>query len=541
MSNTKWDDESDQNIPIEPILPPLAPIMGSDEEPELREQVPVSVLERTVKGAGWVVGWRMTTRGLGFINSLVLARILDPKDFGLVAVAGGIIASLDALSTTGVDQVLIREKTPDQALYNTAFTMEFIRGLANALILVILAWPLSVAFKDSRLAYIMIALSLGMIFSGFENIKVVDFRRDMQFRKEFMLQVGPRIIMIFVTIIAAALLENYWALVIGILSSRFLILIQGYIMKPYMPSMTLSCRKHVFSFSFWSWLIAIVDMIRIRSDSFILQRFMGADSVGLYGYGTDIAQMPTSELVDPLCRVCFSAFAEERHSSDGGKSTYVRIVATMLLVTLPAGLGVSMLAAPIVYLALGQNYLQAIPIVQLVGASGSFGVVAAVSATLFSAHAMLGSILRLNSIFSTVRLLILLALIPSFGLWGAGLAVLVARAFDQIIYLNVAFRRFKLKVRDLVSSNWRGVLSTGTMCLGLWEYGLAWHAPPTSLIEAFRQLATGISIGALIYTLTLGLLWMIAGRPQGPETDMGKLMLRVIEGRNPFRRSKKNA
>ena len=83
----------------------------------------VSLQGKIFSGAGWIVGWRMATRGLGLISTLVLARLLLPADFGLVALATGFAGAVESMSYMGVEDALVREKSPGRGLYDTGFTL----------------------------------------------------------------------------------------------------------------------------------------------------------------------------------------------------------------------------------------------------------------------------------------------------------------------------------------------------------------------------------------------------------------------------------
>ena len=90
-----------------------------------------TILERTVRGAGWVIGWRMVTRGLGLVSTLILVRLLAPADFGAVALVMTIAQGLDQISSVGVEQAIIRADRPTRKLYDTAFTINVMRGLTD--------------------------------------------------------------------------------------------------------------------------------------------------------------------------------------------------------------------------------------------------------------------------------------------------------------------------------------------------------------------------------------------------------------------------
>src|ERR1700710_294949 len=80
-----------------------------------------SVSQRAAMGAGWIIAWRVATRNIGLLSTLILVRLLEPADFGLVALATGLISSVDALSAIGVQDALVRAPDLDRDLYDTGF------------------------------------------------------------------------------------------------------------------------------------------------------------------------------------------------------------------------------------------------------------------------------------------------------------------------------------------------------------------------------------------------------------------------------------
>src|SRR6202012_3941438 len=103
----------------------------------------LSLTTRTARGAGWVVGWRLATRLLGTISTLLLVRLLVPGDFGLVAIATTFSQAVDGLADIGVDNALIREPSVDRAMYDTGFTLALIRGIASSVLISLCAWPVA--------------------------------------------------------------------------------------------------------------------------------------------------------------------------------------------------------------------------------------------------------------------------------------------------------------------------------------------------------------------------------------------------------------
>ena len=380
-----------------------------------------TLLLKTAQGTGWVIGWRMATRLLGVISTLTLVRLLLPTDFGLVALSTSFQQSIEAFALLGVEDAVVREKAPTRDIYDTGFTLNVLRSLATASVILILAVPAGQFFAEARLTNILIALALGTLLDGFANIGIVDFRRELTFSKEFQLWLLPRVIGIILTLAVAVIWRSYWALVVGILTSRILRVAFSYRMHPYRPRLTLRAWRRLIGYSTWSWAVNMVGLMRDRSDAILIGRMLGPAQVGIYSIGAEVAALPTTELVEPLCRAAFSGFAAARNADLTPGETYLRLIATMSLLTLPAAVGIALIADPLVNLAFGALWAGAVPLVQILALAGVLTVFGLVSATLFAAHALLRQAFSISLGSVLLRITLLIFLIARFGLYGAAI------------------------------------------------------------------------------------------------------------------------
>ena len=492
-----------------------------------------SILTQTARGAGWAIGWRLTTRLLGLVNTFVLVRLLVPGDFGLVAVATGYAQAIAALSALGIEEAVIRERAPTRAIYDTAFTINLLSGLATALVVAASAWPAALFFKDPRLTGVLLALAACAIVTAFENIGTVEFRRDFAFHREFRLLVIPRLAAIGVTIAVAELTRSHWALVAGIATSQVAWIAMGYAMHPHRPRLTLAAWRQLAGFSFWSWAISTAAMVRDRLDGFVIGRVLDLTLVGIYAVGTDIAVIPTYELAGPLSRACMPGFAAALRAGDNGAVAYLRILAGALLVAMPAGFGISLVADQVVLLALGPHWAAAAAIVRVVGIAGVSFVLGTITASLLAAHAMLARGFAAGMLSLAIRLVAMLLLIPRFGLAGAAAGWAVATTADNLLLLAVAFHRFRISPTDLLRQVWRGAAAVLLMALVLERCGLGW-TPALATGPAIVSLIEAVGLGGAVYGGTLLVLWQICGRPEGGEADLLRL-LRGVAARLPGR------
>ncbi len=487
---------------------------------------PQSLLAKTAKGAGWVVCWRMATRVLGLISTLTLVHLLLPADFGLVALGTSLAQSVDALSYLGVQDAVIRAKNPDREMYDTAFTLNAMRGVLTAVLLAAAAYPAAAFFDEPRLAAILFALGIGVGMGGFENIGVLDFRRDFAFNREFQLLVVPRILGIVAGITFALIFVNYWALVVGIMTTRSMRLVFTFVMHPYRPRFGLRAWRYIFGFSFWTWIISLGELLRDRSDSLVIGRILNTVQVGIYSVGAEIAALPTTELVEPLCRACFSSFSAAGHAGASVSETYLRVISTTAILTLPAGIGISLVADPLVRLAFGARWLGAIPLVQILAVGGTMTLFGYISMTLFSAQALLGVNLRITIASMILRFGLLIVLVSQFGLVGGAIAAALSIVFEQTLYVLAILRNFHLRMTDLLRHTWRSLTATSVMAFALVIAGLGWEPTEGTRLELAGQLFGASALGAAIYTVVLLGLWVVAGRPHGAETDLLEMLRR---------------
>ena len=483
-----------------------------------------ALLARTARGAGWVVGWRMVRRLIGLMSTLVLAHLLVPADFGLVALGASLAGSLDAMAALGVEEAIVRDGGQNQELYDTAFTLNALRGFSTAVLLIALAPSAGTFFHDRRLSTIMIVLAGSSAVGGLTNIGIVEFLRSLEFQKEFVLLLIPRLASLIVTVIAAYIWRNYTALLLGIVTSRMLSVGASYVMHPYRPRFSLRAWRRLASFSFWTWMLSVAQMVRDRMYSFVVGRALGIADVGVLNVGIEIADLPTTEVVAPLGRACFAGFAAARHAGENLGESYVRVVSLLMLVILPSGVGISAIASPLVELALGPRWLGTVPIIEFLGIAFTFTTFGLIAFNLLSAAGMLRKMFATTTCCLVVRIGLLAALLPRFGLIGAVVGGIIGMFVEYGAYTLVVMREFGIKFRHLVRDIWRSLLGATIMAWSLYTLGMGWTSAPPKLLAATGLLVSTSLMGSLVYCVCVGLSWVVVGLPNGPEWDLIKLV-----------------
>lgn len=461
------------------------------------------------------MAWRWGMRALGLVSTLILVRLIAPADFGIIALATSFMQTIDGMLTLGTEEAVIRERAPGRDFYDTAFTMNLLRGLSVTALVAALAWPAAHFYDDPRLGPVLLFIAALPLLDGLSNIGTVDFRRDLTFHKEFAIMVLPKLAGIIAAISAAFLTHSYVAMLCGIAANRSLRVVMSYVMHPFRPRLSLTAWQGLAGYSVWTWVLSLAVLVRDRADSLMLGRMMNTTAVGFYAVGAEIAALPMTDLIEPLGRAAFSGFAAARTHAVDLAETWLRLIGSAALLTLPAGVGLSLVAAPLVALAFGPGWDEAVPVLRILSLSFTILVFGHMSEHLLSVHALLGRLVGMTLLGAAVRVALLFALIPPLGLTGAALAAAIGILVDQTLRVGSTMRHFRIRVTRLLAQVWRPACATAAMAAVLIWTGLGW----TNATGTLPLIAATI-LGAVVYSGMLLLCWWAAGSPSGPERDL---------------------
>jgi len=480
------------------------------------------------KGVAWMVLFKFAGRSLGLVSTIILARLLMPADFGLVAMAMSIIAVLELMGYFSFDIMLIQKQDADRSHYNTAWTFNILFGLAAALLLIALAEPTAAFYSEPRLVVIMYLLSLGTLIHGFQNIGIVAFRKEMKFNREFNFMFLKKLSGFVVTIPLAFWLRNYWALIIGIMTMKVVGVLMSYVMHPYRPRLSLATSKELFSFSKWIFLMNIFEFLWLRSTDFIIGRISGVQMLGLFSISYEISNLPTTELSTPINRAVFPGYAKISSDRNLLRQSYLNVLSLIAVFALPAGIGIAAVAPLLVAVFLGEKWLDAVPLIAILAIHGTTNAMLTNTGTVFLAIGKPNYL----AIISAIRVAVLIPALVVFtlrtGVIGAAWTYLaVSLAFMPVIYV-LLFRSIDLRPARFGAEVWRPLIAATTMFAVIKAF-TGWADTTTSFLGMSGLLMASVALGAVVYTIILLLLWQLSGRPSGAERFVAdKLNARLL-------------
>lgn len=467
---------------------------------------------RIADGALWMVGFKLADRFIGLLSTLVLARLLTPADFGIVAMATAFIALLELATWFSFDLALIQNQQASRAHYDSAWTMNAIVALSMGAIMVLAAPYVASFYRTPPVAPILQVLAVGILAQGLENVGTVAFRKELNLRKEFAFLFTKRMIAVTIGIALAIALRSYWALVAGMVAGRVAGVALSYVIHPYRPRFDLSRSRELMGFSKWIWLNGALNFVNFRAADFFIGRMSGPGALGAYSLGYEIANLPTSEMAAPLSRAVFPGYALVANDAGAIRRTFIGVFGVLALVAVPAGLGIAAIADPIVNVLLGEAWRAAVPIIELVAVAGVLVALASNASYVCLAAGQPRRITALIALHTAVLLPALAVLVPAQGAIGAAWAIVGAASLSTPVALATAAQVAGIRAGAMLATMARPAIA------GVVMYFLVKHAAGYVGAQGIFALLALVGLGAASYAGVLATLWLVQGRPDGAES-----------------------
>jgi O-antigen/teichoic acid export membrane protein len=459
-----------------------------------------------------MVGQRWGIRLLGLLNTVVMARILMPSEYGIVAMATVVVGLVQAFLDFGAGTALLRKASLDRDDIDSAWTLRVLQGLAICIVISVAAPFASHYFSEPRVSAVLWTLGVGLAVSSAANIGLVLAQKNFNFAVEFKVLMISNLVRVAVTIALGLMLRDYRALVIGIVVTHVCSTLLSYAFHSYRPRWNTRKIGEMWAVTKWLMVSGIGSFTLRRGDELVAGRIVDSPGeFGLYSVGADLGQMPTSELGPAMLRALLPLLSSMTGTVQQINAAVVKAACAVSTVTLALGLGLAALAEPFTLLVLGPNWTHAWIYVAGFAVIGTLQSMPGAVTTLLvmRGHTKQQSMTVWIEFCSFA--LVAIVLVPHQSLIG----LLWARAIGSAIGCSTAFlfarQLCQLRLRALAVGLARPVMGALLM------YGTVRWACVQVQGPAW-QVGLGVLVGALVYALWCLVSWYAVGRPDGLES-----------------------
>jgi O-antigen/teichoic acid export membrane protein len=329
----------------------------SADDPSLHDEL-TGTDRLLVSGIVWTAVFRWVAQGLSWVSTLYVARILKPADYGIVAMAAVPIGLARLVEDLGLDAIVVQDRTLDRdQLADIAGAVLCLGGVLTGLFFV-LATPIAGYFREPAVAAVVMAMSANFVLDAIQVLPSAFLQREFRFRTLAGLQGLQATIGAIVAAVGATLAWGHWALVVNGLAGSVVTTVVLFALRPFAISWPRRLGRISSSLiSGWRMVVSRAAYYAyISSDTVIVGRVLGKDSLGAFGFAKTFASLPVTEVSSVVSKVVPGIFSAVQQSPAKLRRYFLVLTEALSYLTMPMSVGLMLTADSFVRVALGPQW-----------------------------------------------------------------------------------------------------------------------------------------------------------------------------------------
>lgn len=398
----------------------------------------MSLTNKSLSATIWTLIDVFFNKAIYFIATLILARLLGPKDFGIISMIMVFFTIGTTLIDSGLSISIIRSNSISQKEYSTIFYLNLALSLFAYLIIFFSAPLISIFYNQEILISLIRVYCLGFIITSFRMVHQSILIKNMDFKRIALLNIPGNIIGLCVGVFMA--LNNYevWSIVGLFLSTQIIATITYWIFYNWRPSIIFSieCMKKHWKFGYKLMISAQINTIFENIYNILIGKFYSVQTLGYYERAYTLNNYPISILSLIISKVSLPLFSQIADDKEKLREVYKKILLMAFYITAPIMLGALVLANPLFELVLGKQWLPAVPLFQILCLSYMLYPIHSLNINILTAFGKSGLFLKLE-IYKKIVLVILVLIGVNFGIYGLVWSSVVSSVIS--LFLNTYY------------------------------------------------------------------------------------------------------
>lgn len=392
----------------------------------------MSIRKQARSGMVWTFAQQFGNQLVGFVVSLILARILMPEEFGLIGMIAVFIAIGNSLLDAGLTQSLIRSEEPDQEDFSTVFFFNLITSILIYWLIFFLAPLIAGFYEQPMLTPILRVFCLTFIVSAFSAVQLARLTKAMNFKTQTLIAIPATITGGIVGIVMAYSGFGVWSLVWSSVTTSALSSIQLWFYSKWTPSLVFSIPKFKshFNFGYKLTLSGLLDQVFNNIYIIVIGKYFSATQVGFYTRAETMKQLPVTNISSALNKVTYPLFASIQDDNIRLKRVYRQLMQMVVFVITPVLIFLAVLAEPAFRFLFTEKWLPAVPYFQILCLTGILYPIHAYNLNILKVKGRSDLFLKLE-VIKKILVVVTIALTIQFGIY--------ALLFSQVLFSVLAF------------------------------------------------------------------------------------------------------
>ncbi|MBN1066203.1 lipopolysaccharide biosynthesis protein [Clostridium botulinum] len=315
----------------------------------------------------WKMMERTGVQGIQFIIQIILARILLPSDYGIIALISIFITIANVFVQSGFNTALIQKKDANEEDFSSVFYLSLLIAIVLYVVIFFASPYIAHFYKTPELKYVLRVLSMTLIFGAFNSIQNAVIARKMEFKKLFASSLGAIILSGIIGILLAYVGFGVWALVAQQLVNQLSVTVILWFTVKWRPKLIFSFSriKQLFSYG-WKLLVSsLIDTLYMNLRSLIVGKIYSPSMLGYYNRGDQFPQLIVSNINGSIQSVMLPTLSTQQDNKQKVKELVRRSIVTSSFLLFPMMIGLAVVGEPLIKIILTDKWLPCVPFMQI--------------------------------------------------------------------------------------------------------------------------------------------------------------------------------
>ena len=457
---------------------------------------------KTINGIVWSSIERFSVQGIQFIIQIVMARILMPEDYGVIAMLAIFLAIFQSFVDSGFSSALVQREDRTEVDYATVFYFNIVISIVLFFILFFLSPLIASFYKTPVLISVTKIVAINLIINAFSVVPRAKFMVLVDFKTQAKASLVAVVISGGVGIWMVYTGYGVWALVFQSLLNNMVSMLLLWVLSKWRPLLKFSMISFKNLFSFGSKLLfsGLLEIMYKNLYTLVIGKKFASQELGYYSRADQFAMFPSANITNIISRVAFPVMCKIQNDDEQLQKVFSKFLRMYTFIIFPLMIGLAVLAKPFIRLLLTEKWLGAVVLLQILCFSYMWYPVHALNLTLLQAKGRSDLFLKLEIVKKIVGLTILIVTIP-FGVMAMCIGLVIASILCLHINAYYTKKYFNIGLSQQIKDIFPSLILSGSM--GVFIYLLI----KLNLSDTLT-LALGISTGCLYYVGTAALLKM---------------------------------
>jgi O-antigen/teichoic acid export membrane protein len=401
-----------------------------------------SLHQKALRSGFWVSLSSIVVIGLSFLRSVLLARILTPDVFGLMAICSMVTRGIEIFTETGFGAALVHRQARFEDARDTAFTLWVLRGAVLSIIAFLVAPSVADFYDEQILGAVVAVAGMSFMLTGFHNVNMIALQKELDFKRLAYLEQIAAVFNTIAAVVLAYALKSIWALVYSQLLSSVISVTLSYLVVPGRPRFRFDAgiAKELLCYGKYMTGLAIVVFLSNQLDNAMIGKLLGMESLGYYTVAYTLANIPSTNLSKIIARVYFPMFSKLQADPEQLRVEYSRGIYLVTSLVVPISVAIVVLAHEIIAVLYGNKWATAAVPLQVLAVFGCLQALWMLNGYLYNAIGKPYLDFYMNALRFVLVSGLLYPLTVSYGLVGSSLAITLPMATQFIAGLYLSWK-----------------------------------------------------------------------------------------------------